>query len=286
MKNVTFGYGNKIDIATLTAGSWQATLPLANIKNKRLSKLARSTNAANSSTKFVIDFGSAQPIQCIALILHNISVSGTVQIKGNSTNVFTSPLYDSGVIQVYPSGVIPTDLLEWEEDNFWLGTLSQQALAGYRSPFFKLLSTPQTLQYWQIEIFDSGNSDGYVQIGRVFVGKAFTPAKNISYGHTLGDIDDSVFETSLSGEEFADIRTTYRTHKFELSLLSKTEAYSNILDMQRTSGIVKEIFLIGDNDDTENLNRRSFLGRFKNLNPISQKTQSIYSCQFEVKEII
>ncbi len=286
MKNVTIGYGNKIDTATLSGGSWQATLPLNNLKNRRLSKLARSTNATNAFTKFVVDLGSAQNVQCIALILHNISVSGTVQIKGNATNVFTAPSYDSGVIQAYPSGIIPLNLLEWEEDNFWLGTLSQQALAGYRSPFYLLLNAAQTLQYWQVEIFDSGNSDGYIQIGRMFIGKAFIPSKNMSYGQSLGDTDDSIFETSLTGEEFVDVRTTFRTHKFELQLLTKEEAYSGILDIQRTTGVTKEVFLIGDNDDTNNLNRRSFLGRFRSLNPIIQKTPTLYSSQFEIKEII
>lgn len=286
MKNVTIGYGNKIDTATLSGGSWQATLPLNNLKNRRLSKLARSTNATNAFTKFVVDLGSAQNVQCIALILHNISVSGTVQIKGNATNVFTAPSYDSGVVQAYSSGVIPPELLEWEEDNFWLGTLSQQALAGYRAPFFLLLPSAQFLRYWQFELFDASNPDGYLQIGRVFIGKQFTPTRNMAYGQSLGDSDDSIFETSLTGEEFIDQRTTFRTHKFELQLLSKTEAYSGILDIQRTTGITKEIFLVGDNDDTSNINRRSFLGRFKMLNPIVQKTPSLYSCQFEIKEII
>lgn len=286
MKNITLGYSNKIDSAATSGGSWLSSLPLANITNKRLSKVARSTNAANSSTKFVLNLQSVQSIQCIALITHNISVSGTVQIKGNSSNSFTSPIYNSGAIQVYPSGTIPINLLEWEEDNFWLGTLSQNALAGYRAPFFILLPSAQTLQYWQIEIFDSGNSDGYIQIGRVFIGKAFTPSRNMGYGQTLGDTDDSVFETSLTGEEFVDVRTTYRIHKFELPLLTKEEAYSYVMDIQRIAGTNKEVFLIGDYDDTNNLNRRSFLGRFKTLNPISQKTPTLYSCQFEIKEII
>jgi hypothetical protein len=126
---------NRTDEGTLSGGSWLAALPLVNLQYRQVQKVARSASAANASTQFMIDLGSAKAIGVIALVVHNISVSGKVRVTASDTQTFTSTLYDSGWQLVWPYGVIPQDLLEWEDDNFWLGTLSQQARAGYQSPY-------------------------------------------------------------------------------------------------------------------------------------------------------
>lgn len=286
MSNIHLAFPNRVDASTLSGGSWLGTLPLNNLKNRRLSKLARSSNLLTSSTQFVMDLGSATNVGCIALVAHNLSADATVQILGDDANDFLTPVYDSGTINVWPTGMIAQSLLEWEDDNFWLGTISNQAIAGYKTPFSFFLPSAQILRYWKILITDTTNSDSYVHIGRVFIGSVFVPTYNISYGRSLVINDASVIETSLTGEEFFDLRQRYRVHNFNLESLTRTEAYSNVLDMQKNVGTTGEIYISLDPDDTTNVPRHSFMGRLQSISPIAEPNYEMFSNQMEIREII
>lgn len=286
MKNINLAYPNRIDESTLSAGSWLTTLPLNNLKDRRLSKLARSSDVTLASTKFRVALESARNIGVLALVVNNLSVVAQVKVTGYSDAGFSSVVYTSGWIAAWPSGVIPQNLLEWEDDNFWLGTLSQQALAGYRAPFVHYLTTSQVLQWWQVEIDDTTNGDSYVQIGRVFMGANWIPTYNASYGAALGFQDATTNESSLSGEEFFDARMRYRIYEFNLEWMTETEAYGNVMDMQQLLGISGEIFISGDPDDIINQPRRCFLARMDGLQPPAQSNYGRYSVKFRVKEIL
>lgn len=288
MANVSLAWPNLIDSCTVSGGSWMSTLPATNVQNRRISKVARSSNTLTTSTIFNIDQGASSPvaIECIGLVAHNLSVSAKVRIRGDDAADFASVIYNSGWLDVWSSGVIPQDLLEWEDDNFWLGTISQNAIAGYRAPFTHYLTAASPLRYWRIELDDTGNTDGWLQIGRVFIGQVWQPAYNMSYGMTFGYEDATALESSLTGEEFFDIRTRTRLHKFSLDFLSKEEAYSYILNMQQILGTSGEILISGDRSDTANTPRMCFLGRMKTLSPLGTPHHNVYSAQFEIKEIL
>ena len=288
MANVSLAWPNLIDSTTVSGGSWMAALPAVNVQNSRISKVARSTNTALASTILNIDQGVGSPVAigCLALVVHNLSVSAKVRIRGDDAADFATPIYDSGWLDVWPAGVVPTELLEWEDDNFWLGTLSQNAIAGYRAPFTHYPQIPQPLRYWRIEMDDTGNTDGWLQVGRVFIGRVWAPAHNMTYGMTFGYADATVSESSLTGEEFFDVRTRTREHKFDLGFLSKEEAYSYILNMQQQLGTSGELLISGDRDDVANTPRMCFLGRMKSLSPITCPHYNIWTTSFEIKEIL
>ncbi len=284
--NITLGWNNRTDSGTLSGGSWLASLPLTNLQNRQVQKVARSTNAATASTQFTIDLGQARNIGVIALVVHNISVSGKVRITASDTAGFTATYYTSGWIDAWPTGMIPQALLEWEEDNFWLGTLSANARAGYQSPFIHLLPTAQNLQYWKVELDDTTNADGYVQIGRLFMSSVWTPSVNYAYGAGLGYTDPTAVDTSLSGAEFFDVRSRYRVFTFELQYILASEAYAYALELQRLSGNSGEVLVVPDNTDTVNQPYRSFVGRLLQMGEITQPEPSTFSTRFQVKELL
>ena len=287
MANVSLAWPNLIDATVVSGGSWMAGLPLTNVQNRRISKVARSSNALTSST--IINLAqSATPasIGVLALVVHNMSVVAKVRIRGDDAADFLTPVYDSGWMDVWPAGVIPQELLEWEDDNFWLGTVSQNAIAGYRAPFTHYLPEPSPLRYWRIEIDDTGNSDGWIQVGRVFLGKVWSPEFDMNYGMSLGYSDATASETSLTGEEFFDVRTRYREHKFDLGFLSQNEAFAYVFDMQQQLGTSGELLISADRDDTENTPRTCFLGQLSSIAPIIVNTYKRWSARFEVREIL
>ena len=286
MSNFLLGTLNRLDSATLSGGSWLATLPLSNLKDRRLSRLARSSDEQTTSTTLTLDLGSARNVGIVALVAHNLSVTSTVRVLGDDAADFATPIYDSGAVATYPDGVIPADLLEWEDDNFWLGTISQEAIAGLHAPYLNVLPVARSLRYWRIEINDTANPDGYVHLGRLYIGEAWSPEYNRSYGASLGYDDISTVESSLSGEEFFDVRRKRRTHRFDLGCLSKEEALDRVLQMQRLQGTTGEILIVPDRTDTLNMAKVAFLGRLKSLGEVAQPYPQFYSTSMEITEII
>lgn len=287
MANVSMAWPNIIDETTVSGGSWMASLPVTNVQNNRISKVARSANALLASTLLNIDMGATpSSIGLLALVVHNLSASAKVRIRADDAADFATPTYDSGWLNVWPVGIIPQNLLEWEEDNFWLGTVSQNAIAGYRAPFTHYLPTALPMRYWRIEIDDTGNSDGWVQIGRVFLGKVWSPAYNMTYGMSIGYSDASASESSLTGEEFFDVRTRYRVHKFDLGFLSKEEALTYVLAMQQQLGTSGELLISADRSDAENVPRTCFLGRMVSMAPVTAAFYQGWTTSFDIREIL
>ena len=272
MSNILLAYQNRTDEAALSGGSWLASLPLANLQNRLVQRVARSSSAALAATLFNVDFGAVKTIGVVALVVHNLSVGAKVRIRADDAADFVTPAYDSGWVDVWPSGLVPQDLLVWEEENFWLGTLSAQARAGYQSPYIHVLSAPQTYRYWRIELDDTTNSDGYVHIGRLFMSATWTPTINYNQGAELVYKDTTPTETSLSGAEYFDVRGKAREFSFTLEGLTDTEAYDVVLQLQRVAGISGEILQIPDLDDTTRIPARAYVGRLVDLSPISNNT--------------
>lgn len=286
MANIFLAWQNRTDEGTLSGGSWQASLPLANMQNRQVQKVSRTTDAALASTQFTIDLGAARPIGVLALVVHNISVNGQVRVIGDDASDFLTPLYDSGWVSVWPWGAVPQDLLEWEDDNFWYGTLSAQARAGYQSPFIHKLPSVQNLRYWKVQISDAGNSDGYVQIGRLFMARGWTPSVNYAYGASLGYQDPTPVDMSLSGAEYFDMRSKYRVMNFTMQYITDTEAYSYALELQRLAGVSGEVLVIPDPDTASTQPMRSFVGRLRQIGAVTQPQPTAYSVNFEVKELL
>lgn len=286
MANVLLAWGNRADVATLSGGSWNASLPLTNLQTRQVQKVARTTNALLASTQFVADMGSAKSINCVALVVHNMSAAALVRITACSNSGFTSPEYQSAWIEVWPAGVIPISQLEWEDDNFWLGTMTQEARAGYNSPFLHILPSSQFLRYWKIEVNDTFNPAGYVNFGRLFMAQSWQPLHNMTYGANLGYDDPTEVVTSLTGAEYFDVRGKYRLHKFDLDFLSKEEVHQQIFEMQRLSGTSSEILVVPDKDDSTTFVQRSFVGRLKSISPVAQNHLAYYTTSIEIKELL
>lgn len=286
MSNMFLAWQNRTDEGSLSGGSWSASLPLTNMQNRQVQKVSRTTDTATASTQFTINLGAAKAIGVVALVVHNIGVSGQVRITASDTPGFVSTLYDSGWQLAWPYGVIPQSLLEWEDDNFWFGTLSSQARAGYQSPYILKLASVQNLRYWRVEISDPGNTDGYIQIGRLFMARGWTPSVNYAYGASLGYQDPTPVDMSLSGAEYFDMRSKYRVMNFNLQYVTNTEAYSYALELQRLAGVSGEVLVVPDPDTASTQPIRSFVGRLRQIGAVSQPQPTAFSVNFEVKELL
>lgn len=284
MSNTIIGYQNRIDAATFAAyGSWSTTLPLTNIKTRSLSRKARSTNAANSSTKLRFSLDSACVIGSVAIVNHNIQKDATWRYRVYSDSGYSTLVYDSGTINVWP--LMPYGSYEWEDENFWDLQLSDEEIALFTKTLTYVPETIASAQYYQIEFFDSTNTDGYVELGRIFVGAIYQPALNMNLGASIGDETNTVVDVALSGAEFFDRRTSYRVAQFTLDHLTYNESIING-DIIKISGVDAEVVYIYDDNTALDLHRRAFLGRLRALSPISQPYNTRYQTTYEIKELL
>lgn len=284
MSNTIIGYQNRIDAATFAAyGSWSTTLPLTNIKTRQLSKKARSTNAANSSTKLRFSLDIDRIVSTLGVIAHNLTVSATWCYRVYSDSAYTTLVYDSGTLDVWSSS--PYGTYEWEDVRFWDLLPTNEEIAYYTKNIIYVVPQIVAAKYYQIEFFDSTNTNGYIELGRIFVGQTYQPILNMNLGASIGYESPTIIDTAMSGAEFFDRRESFRVANFTLDHLTYSESILNN-DIMKITGTDLEVLYIWDNADTLNLQRRSFLGRLKALSPISQPYNTRYQTTYEIKELL
>jgi hypothetical protein len=285
MSNAIIAYGNQIDVATLTGGSWLAALPLTNLKDRKIGKVARSTDATTAFTQFDIDFGGTRLMRVIGLIGHNLTTAGKYKITLSSAADFSVVVYTSGWVDVWPI-VYPSGTLPWGAPNWWSGTYSAEEIAAYTGTIAHILTASTNARYVRIEFDDTANADGYVQLGRVFAGDGWQPVRNMVYGASLGWIDRTEVQEALSGHESFNARRSPRIARFGLEAMAESEAMALGFELQRAMGVNKELMFVWDPADTTHALRRQFLGRLRVLSPIENVGPDRWRSPYEVKELI
>ena len=251
------GHTNRIDAASLSGGSWNASYPLANLKTRYLQQKARSSNALTGSTVINLDLGAARSIGVVALIAHNLTAdNATVRIQG-ANNAGQSPtLYDS------------------------------EALPVYQGTDYALTFPEASARYWRISMADTGNTAGYVTLGRIFIGSRFKPTWGASFGSAIGIGSNSVVKQASGGNKFARKRATWRTWKMDFNYLSDAEGYGALLAILRAHDITEEFYVIIDAADTLYRGERHMLCSVKQLPAMAHPYVDLNSIGLELEELV
>ena len=282
MEKVRFGYRNRIDAATLSGGSWQA--PLTNIQTLRLAQRARSTTTNSNDCLINIEFDKDRLIQVVSVNAHNISTDGYVRIFAGSAPGLND-LYDSGEVEVWPP-MYSTLSLHWRDYHFWSGKIDEEARKEYQKNFIHICTASVKTKYWGIQVYDANNTDGYIEIGRLFMGRLFAPQFNVIYGAQIAWEDNSKIESSLVGVEYMSKVPMTRVAQVNYDYSFRREALEGLYELQRQSGTTQEVLFIGNADDPGQMVRLGFLGRFRRIEPLKWHFMDIHSTGFEVKELL
>lgn len=286
MSNMLLGFPNRVDSGTLSGGSWTPTLPLTNLQNRTLGKVARSTDDSLASTKFDLDLGTAKRINVLACVNHNLSLAARFRIRASAVSDFATTTYDSDWQLVWPV-VYTIETVEWEDDNWWSLQYTDEERLGYTPSLIHILPSNILSRYWRVEFDDTANTDGFVQIGRLFISPTWEPSQNAANGGaTLGWETDTDVQKALSGAEYFQRRTPHRVSRFTLDVLTLDEALANAFEIQRRAGVDQEVLWIHDSADTVHQLRRRFLGRLRQLNDIEYPYGNLTRTAFEVKELL
>jgi len=230
MGNTLISYPDRTLAAQLSGGSWQVGAGLINLQNPLLSAVARSTSAAAASSIVQVDLGSALPIQAISLCGHNLTTAATVQARGYSNSTYTTLVAgaDSGSVLAWPAGFTDQDVLDHPKN--WT----------------YCFSSSKTARYWKIEITDTANPDGYIELGRLWIGEGtFNPALGISYGLSLGYESRDVITESLGGVPWGEKRTPRRSLIATFNTLTAAEKRKALI-MQKVLTETSEALFVTD----------------------------------------
>lgn len=270
MSNILFGWPNYADVSVLytpalSGGSWSSSLPLTNLQDRRLHVVARSADALAASTQFDVDLGVARTIGCVAIPKHTMTSSGTVRVRGYSGAGHTTNVYDSGTVTPFPSG------------------LDAETAAGLNIPFVVYPSSISA-RYWYVELTDTGNPDGYVDVSRLVIAGAFQPTVNISYEAELGLEDATTRVVSDGGAAQFRVRPIRRTLAGVLDEMPESEAFASWWRMQKQLGISGQVFVAYDPADTTYKHDRAFLATFRAPSALVQANHARQRTAFSLVE--
>lgn len=281
---VLIGHTNKIDTATLSGGSWETALPLTNLKDRNLGKVARSQDALAASTVITIDLGSQTMIQVVGLVNHSMSDLATVRIEYATDSGFTDLMRDTGAVEVW-GAVYNTEDLEFEADNWWDGKYTEAEKQGYRWTHVDPARYASAIRYLRITILDEDNPNGFVDLGRLFVGEAWQPKVGMQWGAELGLEDTSEALEAISGAEYFIEHNTRRNAVFETNYMTPSDG-RRAFELSRQSGVSRELLFCWDPTDSIDALRRNFLCRLGQISPIVYPLPDRASKAWELRELL
>ncbi len=180
---------------------------------------------------------------------------------------------------------VPSLDLPWEDPNFWTGVqpIDDPDQAGIF--VIHVFEQDTTAKYWRFEIDDVANPDGFVEIGRLFMGLAWRPSMNFAQqGNRFGWKPKTTVQESLSGSRFYNRRPSQRFFQFSFPALPTAEIWDDVHRINVISNLDRQVFIIPDPDDLDNRNKRSFLGNLTELSGIELFNVGRASTAFDITE--
>ncbi|AEP08883.1 hypothetical protein MICA_546 [Micavibrio aeruginosavorus ARL-13] len=265
------------DAATLSASTYPASLPVGNLKRMPIGEVCRFIDPENAFIQ--IDLGTEKAVNLIALLGHNGSSRGYARVRAADVeaDLLADPDYDSGNLPLrsHQSGY----------DETWASGVDDEQYGALDTNHFILhLDTAQNYRYWRIDMVDTEIS--YLDVGRLYMAKAFQPVTNMDYGVADGFIDPSTIARMVSGKNIANERPKYRFCELKLSFASEQEMYDIAFEIDRLRGTTRDVLFINDPSKKDTLQKRTIYGLMKGLAPIVNANFQLFEKSYRIEEII
>jgi hypothetical protein len=259
---VSLLYANLVPAATLSGGSWLGGLPLGNLKTTELAARARSTSAAEAHTKFIIDHGTALAARVVWLPAHNLTAAAQLRVLRGTT---------SGGSDVYAGA--------WAD--VWHITPVVQSGDVYGA--FHVMPAANSARYTTVEISDTANPAGYVELGQALCGDVITLSVGPSQGMGRGLRDFSTVTEADSGAPWTTQRRKQRSVSLLLELLESAEA-DTLQDIRVAVGTHSQVVYLPSLTQLPQLQRYGFVGRLRELSDAEYPFQRFTSLPIKLTE--
>jgi len=235
-----------------------ATLPKENLQKE---DAASKTRILSDNAIISLIFNSDTDINCIFLHDCNFVSDTIVNLKLFSDNNFTTEIYSGNL------------------------TVSSTLISGW-TPCFAMSSFDLIVaKSAKISII---NGDSYLDIGRLFIGKALQPTLNFSYGWSLDMTDPSIQNEMSDGSIHVQELQDYRRVSFTISDLDEDE--NNIQEWfngVRYCGIKRQVVVsLFPKGDSANFLHSTFVGKFVSGTSFTQEYYRSFNASYEIRETI
>jgi len=227
------GFPDWTDRVTWSGGSWQADYPLAQVGDTEMSRVAKSADLQESSTRITATLDRERMVGLIAAELPNASPGATWRVK--SYDADGGLVDDSGELDVYPP-IFTGAAVEWGSPNFWSRTYTQEQLDGrsFTRPYD--LGANRVIERVEIDFADPDNSDGHLTVAYVAVASRWQLAINIEFGASHGWQDRAQIARARGGARFVDEPPALRRFQGEVGLMPHREAWDLWWELQSQLG--------------------------------------------------
>jgi len=107
-----------------------------------------------------------------------------------------------------------------------------------------LFASSQEFRFWKIHWFDQNNSDGYLEVGRLFLGPVFRPSRNFAADFRIRPFSDpSSKEDSLGQVTHSDEKQKFGQIQLKFEGVDASEAQAEFAHMQNVVGLTKDFFI-------------------------------------------
>jgi hypothetical protein len=273
--NIYFVVDNRLDDAdTLAATSTAAGFDVDNLKLEQKLKVWRSVDL--SVQTITLTWTEPENISAVGIAFSNLTRGASVRNKLYTNVADSSPVFDTGNQSV--------DYSYGPPKGFFTIGLSSFAFGG-GTYFSSLFDTAQAKKL-EIIISNATNPDGYIEISRIVVGKAFTPAVGASYGAAVAHDDASSSLRTDAGELVSSRGAMNKKLPFTLGMMLPNDR-REFFEMLRRNGKTSPVFLSLYENAVNPEERQSHIiyGVIDELPSVPIQNFNIYNSTIQITEI-
>lgn len=275
--NLRVIYNNVADNATITATTSATNYPISNVLSDNKGSVWRSTSTISNT--ITLSWTTTQAMGAVILPFTNFSSGATINITAwSAANGTGTSLYTTGTISA-----VPYTLIKWDTVYTGVNAYGYGGGTCVRMYFPTIRSDVMSIT---ITIVDSGNTQGYMEIGRIVAGTYWSPTYNTEFGLSIDYNDTSQHSRTQSGNIITDIGPVYKTITFNLSYMNAADR-NVLLQILKLNGMRKSMFIsIFPNDtDIEREFMYQIYGRLSSNPTITYPMYSIYAASITIQEV-
>lgn len=181
---------------------------------------------------------------------------------------------------------MPNSQIPAGSSNSGTGKPLREQIQRWQVNAWHVVNTPQQAQYILVTIDDSANPDGYVEIGRLFIGRCYRPKQNVEYGDvTLGLDSRSETEEARDGTLYFTRRRARFAIPIALRNMDEDEAH-RLLDVKALVDKTGEVLVHLDPESLPYWWQKQVIGNLKQLNPLEFPAYALYDIALQVEGVL
>jgi len=234
MANIRILYDNAADRATLSASSTAGSLVAANMQGTIKSSVWRSTS---TSATITATWTTAEVVAAVILPFCNLTSQATVRVRGYATTSSPTPLFDTGAVYACPAPALGL----WG----WGQPLGVNAFAYGGGTYGRVwVSNPAQVAKVVIDIVDTTNTAGYIEVSRLLIGDYWEPEVGPEAGSATMSVNDtSKHYRTDGGDQLTDVGTKYRKQSFSLPWLASASDKAKMWNILWGNGMARPVFI-------------------------------------------